>query len=174
MVDLGAFVTGPPGIGKTTLVVKVVNRLRELGFRVVGFYTTEAREGGVRVGFRLVNVSTGEWTWLAHVSEVQGPMVGKYHVNVDAIDWGLALLNEHGDIYVIDEVGPMEMKNPRFLRSVDDVIKTRHFLVTVHVRMGNWLNERLNLGRVYRLSLANRDAMVNEVLEYLRGILIKH
>ncbi|ABW01160.1 nucleoside-triphosphatase [Caldivirga maquilingensis] len=167
----GVFVTGPPGVGKTTLIVKVTSRLKERGIRIVGFYTVEEREGGVRVGFRLVNVSNGEWRWLAHVNKVQGPMVGKYHVDVNSIEWGLTLLNQEGDLYVIDEVGPMEMKHPSFLRRVEDVVNSRRFLITIHVKMSNWVNSHLNLGSLIRLSYVNRDAAVDEVLNYLRTIL---
>ena len=173
MTELGAFITGPPGVGKTTLVVKVVDRLRAMGVRVAGFYTIEAREQGVRVGFRLVNVNSGEWRWLAHVNIVEGPMVGRYHVDINTVEWGLALLNEPGNLYVIDEVGPMEMKHPLFLRRVEEVVKSRHFIVTVHVRMTDWLRTHSSLGRVFRLSYTNRDAMVNDVLNYLRGLITR-
>ena len=171
MVARGVFITGPPGIGKTTLIVKVTSRLKENGVRAVGFYTLEERERGVRVGFKLANVSNGEWRWLAHVNKAQGPMVGKYHVDVNSIEWGLTLLNEEGDLYIIDEVGPMEMKHPSFLRRVEDVVNSRHFLITVHIKMSNWINMHSTLGKIIRLSYVNRDAAVNEVLDYLRNLL---
>ena len=169
----GIFITGPPGIGKTTLIVKVASMLKESGVKVVGFYTLEEREGNVRVGFKLVNVSNGEWRWLAHVNKVQGPMVGKYYVDVNAIEWGLTLLNEAGDLYVIDEVGPMEMKHPLFLRRVEDIVNSKYFLITIHVKMSNWANSYSTLGRILRLNYANRGHAVNEVLNYLRGLLNK-
>jgi nucleoside-triphosphatase THEP1 len=46
--------TGPPGVGKTTLLARVV---RALDGRIVrGFLTEEMRAGRQRVGFRLVTV----------------------------------------------------------------------------------------------------------------------
>ena len=39
--------TGPPGCGKTTAVLRLVERLP--GLRLAGFYTQELREGGIRV-----------------------------------------------------------------------------------------------------------------------------
>jgi nucleoside-triphosphatase len=47
---------GLPGIGKTTLVQKVCNMLRDGGFSVKGFFTEELRKGGTRVGFDVVTL----------------------------------------------------------------------------------------------------------------------
>ena len=41
------WLTGPPGCGKTTVVLRLVERLRDL--RLQGFYTEELREHGQRV-----------------------------------------------------------------------------------------------------------------------------
>src|SRR6266496_2303557 len=51
-------VTGPPGIGKTTLVRRVVERLH--GKRLTGFYTEELRGRGGRTGFRIVTLDGRE------------------------------------------------------------------------------------------------------------------
>jgi len=44
--------TGTPGVGKTTLMGSLLAALRQR--RVGGFTTGEIREGGRRVGFRIV------------------------------------------------------------------------------------------------------------------------
>jgi nucleoside-triphosphatase len=48
------FLTGNPGVGKTTLIRAVVQRLK--GITCAGFYTEETRQGGQRTGFRVVTL----------------------------------------------------------------------------------------------------------------------
>ncbi|XP_072782100.1 cancer-related nucleoside-triphosphatase isoform X2 [Taeniopygia guttata] len=51
------FLTGPPGVGKTTLIQKVTQALKSSGAPIDGFYTQEVREGGRRTGFDVVTLS---------------------------------------------------------------------------------------------------------------------
>ncbi|CDQ66315.1 unnamed protein product [Oncorhynchus mykiss] len=51
------FLTGPPGVGKTTLVQKACDVIVSSGVSVEGFYTQEVREGRRRVGFDVVTVT---------------------------------------------------------------------------------------------------------------------
>ncbi|RLE84656.1 MAG: NTPase, partial [Thermoprotei archaeon] len=44
-------VTGRPGIGKTTAVLRAAEELRRRGLRIGGMVSREVRRGGVRVGF---------------------------------------------------------------------------------------------------------------------------
>ncbi|XP_043367312.1 cancer-related nucleoside-triphosphatase isoform X3 [Dermochelys coriacea] len=51
------FLTGPPGIGKTTLIQKATEALKSSGVPIDGFYTEEVREHGRRIGFDVVTLS---------------------------------------------------------------------------------------------------------------------
>ncbi|XP_018887490.3 cancer-related nucleoside-triphosphatase isoform X2 [Gorilla gorilla gorilla] len=51
------FLTGPPGVGKTTLIHKASEVLKSSGVPVDGFYTEEVRQGGRRIGFDVVTLS---------------------------------------------------------------------------------------------------------------------
>ena len=74
--------TGSPSVGKTTMLMKTVEALKERGFSVGGIVSREVREGGVRVGFEIVDVNSSRRGWLAHVNQKAGPQVGKYRVNI--------------------------------------------------------------------------------------------
>ncbi len=107
-------VTGPPGCGKTTLVRKISEDLRDLP--VAGFYTDEIREGGERVGFALVGLD-GRRGILSHVRTKGPPRVGKYGVDIAGFE---AFLGDprFGDrgirLVILDEIGKMECLSPRF------------------------------------------------------------
>mmetsp|Transcript_44149 Transcript_44149/g.116865 ORF Transcript_44149/g.116865 Transcript_44149/m.116865 type:complete len:493 (-) Transcript_44149:16-1494(-) len=91
------FLTSPPGIGKTTMVQKLLAMLAEeegegaeSAVNVVGFYTEEVREGAGRVGFDIVRVGgppaeAPERFALARFGAEQ-PKVGKYTVDIPSFE----------------------------------------------------------------------------------------
>ena len=133
------FLTGPPGIGKTTVLLKAVEKLRSMGFKVGGMMSREVRERGLRVGFKIVDLSTGREGWLAHVRQPVGPKISKYRVNLSDLESvGVKSVREavlNADLIVIDEVGPMEL----FSKPFRDVVKAalesgKPVLGTIHYR----------------------------------------
>ena len=78
--------TGAPGVGKTTVLIKIVEALKAKGVSVGGMISREAREGNVRVGFEIIDLTNGKHGWLAHVNQKSGPQVGKYHVNIEDLE----------------------------------------------------------------------------------------
>ncbi len=143
-----AVITGPPGSGKTTAIVKVAEILASKGVAVGGFYTKEVREGGVRKGFEIVTIPAGEKAWLALRGGSSRYRIGSYAVfpeNLERI--GLPVLEAaagEGKVLLVDEVGPMELLSERFVRSVENVIgSVRASAFTVHYRARHPLIERL-------------------------------
>jgi len=110
--------TGRPGVGKTTLIKKV---LRKLSLNVGGFHTGEIRERGVRVGFELITLS-GRRGILAHKNIRSPHRVGKYGVNLKDLDeLGVVELwraIQEEELVVIDEIGKMELFSDRFKKAV--------------------------------------------------------
>ena len=107
--------TGRPGVGKTTVIRELARRLE--GRRLAGFYTEEIRSAGRRVGFRAVTLE-GARTVISHVDIASRPRVGKYGVDVAAIDALAASilgLRPEIDLYLIDEIGKMECLSERFV-----------------------------------------------------------
>lgn len=110
--------TGKPGIGKTTVIRKVMDKLT---CSVGGFYTQEIREHGTRVGFKIASLN-GKEGILAHVNYRGKYRVSKYGVNLtDLENIGVRALEdalEHCELIIMDEIGRMETFSGLFTTAV--------------------------------------------------------
>jgi nucleoside-triphosphatase len=61
--------TGAPGVGKTTIVMDVAQKLEERGVRVGGLVSREIRTNNVRTGFEFIDLATNDGDVLASVTE---------------------------------------------------------------------------------------------------------
>jgi len=159
------FITGRPGIGKTSVLLRAVDALKTKGYKVGGMVSREVRKGGVRVGFEIVDFETGRRGWLAHVNQPTGPQVSKYRVNLNDLNviGASSILNAvaKADVIVVDEIGPMELFSPAFKEAVTQAMKSeKPVLGTVHQ------NARDPLITAIR---ATKDAEILEVTYENRG-----
>lgn len=158
--------TGRPGSGKTTVVSKVVLRLRTDGLSVGGVLSKERRSHGTRVGFEMVDLSTGGHETLAGTTS-EGPRMGRYRVNLKGLaEFAAPALTRalsEGDVVVCDELGPMELISPEFRRAAEGLLSSdRPCLVVVHGEMADPLLERIK---------AAPDAQLLEVTDQTRDSL---
>ena len=163
-------VTGPPGVGKSTAVSKVVLRLKSAGVIVGGCSTSERKEGGARVGFEVKDLTTGRTGELASVSSRLGPRVGRYRVNLSDLARvgaaGLAAAADSSELIVIDEVGPMELVSPEFRRAVRKCIDSgKPLLAVAHERLeDDLLNElRVKATETIALTVETQDSQTEEL-----------
>lgn len=170
-------VTGRPGCGKTTLVLKVVRELAAAGFKARGFVTEEMREGSSRVGF-MVRDLAGETAVLAHAARRVGPRVGKYGVDtlafervaLRALDTG----DEDFDLLVVDEIGRMELCSDSFRSLLPGLFDSPLPLLATVQAGDNPLTRRLlerEDVRVHGLSVSNRDEIAGVIYEELLSLL---
>src|SRR5215813_15221354 len=116
------FLTGNPGVGKTTLIRAIVERLK--GITCAGFYTVETRQARQRTGFKIVTLNDREGI-LASVG-TQKPTVGKYSIHV--ADFERLVLRyldpaaTSADLYVIDEIGRMELLSHQFRTRIVELL----------------------------------------------------
>lgn len=168
-------VTGPPGVGKSTLVSKLVLKLKSAGVIVGGCTTAERRSGGTRVGFEVRDLTTGRTGELASTASRFGPRVGRYRVNLTDLAKvgaaGVEAAASGSELIVIDEVGPMELVSPEFRRAVQACVDSgKPMLVVAHERMDDDLLNELR-GKAQDsivLSVENRD----ETAERLGSLLL--
>ncbi len=162
---------GPPGIGKTTVIRRLSNFLKN----PAGFYTEEIRKAGKRVGFRVKSFE-GEEEILAHVNYQSSYKVGKYKVNIEgfekiaipALEKGL----KEGKVLVIDEIGKMETFSNKFKEKIRKILDAPFPVVaTIPEKTTPQIRELLE-GKKYRIikiTRENRDHLPLLILNLLKS-----
>jgi len=165
------FLTGKPGVGKTTIMLHLIEELKKTGFNVGGFVSSEVRVNGVRVGFKIKDLTSKREGWLAHVNQVEGPKLGKYKVNLkDLIEIGVASINEAEnnpsiDVIAVDEFGPMEFFSFEFKKAVEKAIESKKPLIaTIHYKIKDEFLSKVKNFKVFEVTLENRGELPKEIL----------
>lgn len=164
--------TGRPGVGKTTVIEKVA--AARSGSRIRGFVTHEIREAGRRVGFE-VSTFTGDKRVLAHVDIESRQRVGRYGVDVSALDEiarkALAE-DEAAEIYLVDEIGKMESFSASFRDAMRRLLDSgRPLVATVGMRGGGFIaevKERADV-EIWQVTRDNRETLPDRILRWLRS-----
>ena len=170
--------TGTPGVGKTTVLMKVVKKLRERGVSVGGMVSREVRERGRRVGFEMIDISTGDREVLASIYG-DGARMGKYKVNLKGLaEFASRVIlsaMENSDVIVCDEVGPMELLSPEFKRAVSKLLAVdKPMIIVIHMKMKDPLLKSLRQNPravLFTVTYENRDQLVDEVYSTINKFL---
>lgn len=163
--------TGRPGIGKTTVVQKVAENLGDR--RIAGFVTEEVRDrSGRRTGFRAIPFD-GRSSTIADVDRAGPPRVGKYGVDVAAIDRlaeDALRPGDEVDVHLIDEIGKMECLSERFVEAVERLLQSDGPVVATIGRKGSGLIASAK-GRadvdLWEVTESNRDALPERIVAWL-------
>lgn len=170
---MNVFVTGRPGVGKTTVIRRTVEELDKMGYTCGGVSTPEIRIRGVRVGFEIIDLATNSRGILAHVDNPAGPRIGRYKVNLNDIRRvGVNAIEEaikNADYIVIDEVGPMELLSRDFREAVLSAIKSRKPVLGVlhwkaQAPLVKEVKSRSDV-RVYEVTPQNRQSLHRTLVE---------
>jgi nucleoside-triphosphatase len=169
--------TGSPGVGKTTALIKIVNGLRSKGIKVGGMLSQEVREGGKRVGFKVIDILMQKSGWLAHINQRSGDLFGKYYVNLNDLEnVGIQAINqaiESCDVVVIDEIGPMEVFSEKFKEATLEALNSKKVVLAIlHWRAQNKLileTKNRSDARVVIVTIENREELPEiEIKKILR------
>jgi len=169
-VPKNLFVTGTPGVGKTTLIKECVLPFRE---SVGGFFTEEIRENRERRGF-LLKTFSGESGILAEKGRKGKFKVNKYGVDINVLDdLGVAALQvaeKEKAVVVVDEIGTMEMLSQKFCAAIAQLLKgSKPVLATIRQKAEPFTSQIKKMGETKLISL-NRDnfpVVKNEVRRWV-------
>lgn len=165
--------TGEPGIGKTTVIMKVLNKLKKI--TVSGFYTEEIRSGKKRKGFMLKTLDNRQKI-LASTNKKSTYKVGPYAVDISVMtDLVVPLLEEalslKVDLIVIDEIGKMECFSKPFRDVVWKCLDSKiPVLGTFQNFASPFINMVLNRKDVVFIEVnkKNRDILPDKIYEILK------
>ncbi len=166
--------SGRPGCGKTTLVLRIIEQLRDL--RLAGFYTEETRgDDGRRTGFHAIGLN-GSSTTLASVRSKSKIRVGRYGVELSGFEQFVddELNREAGDVdlLVIDEIGKMECFSGPFVELVGKLLGgDAPVLATVAIKGRGLIADVKKRHDVEQITVhdGNRDRLVSDLAERIRS-----
>jgi len=162
---MNILLTGVPGVGKTTLIKKLIN---SISFPKNGFYTEEIREKKQRTGFLLITLD-GEKSILASVKIKSPYRVSKYGVDVDNFEKiGVETIKKAilaKELIIIDEIGKMELFSKKFRDVVIKALNTGKAIATIKKGNDEYINKIKNRKDILLLEVnfENRDNLVSEI-----------
>ena len=165
------FLTGEPGSGKSTVLMKFINTLKNKGLKVGGFITPDIRVGGKRIGFKVIDINSGEEGTLASINQKAGPKVGKYRVNLEdfervalkALDFAV----KECDILFIDELGTMELFSKKFNEKIENILKLDKLIIIVLHR--NLVRKYQKYGKIFYVTSENRNKLPEKIIQLIES-----
>ena len=160
--------SGPQGVGKSTVCERIVSIARSRGFTCGGVLTLKTPDGGIFIR----DLSTGEETTFAGlVARPDVPRTGRFYFEPAGLAFGMDAIRRGltADLLVIDELGILEARGEGFADAFP-LIDSRDQPTIVIIR--EWLLDELRPrfsrpGEVVSVSVSQRDLLPASVMETL-------
>ncbi|MDY6894035.1 MAG: nucleoside-triphosphatase [Thermotogota bacterium] len=179
MIKKNIFLTGTVGVGKSTIIGKVI---KQLSLKTSGF--SVAREGKKNNwnSFYLVDASSLNKDEQPRKSEYNRFAFRKdysknWEINIQVFDEiGVQLLTniDDADVVIMDELGRFELTAYKFQKKVEKVLSSDKPVLGVIKDESNSFLDRIRNRKdvqIFRVTLENREEVYKEVLNLIKQIL---
>lgn len=168
--------------------MKVLETLRASNpnLKAQGFYTSEIRQGMERVGFEVVTLDgrkapLASTTVSSRAESQRWPSVGRFKVDITSFE-SLALpelqVKEDTDLFIIDEIGKMELFSSSFFPAVLRVLESNiPILATIPIpKFGRDIPEVARMrnhpgATIFTINTRNREAVKEQIYTQLVDVL---
>jgi nucleoside-triphosphatase THEP1 len=139
-ISPGVFIIeGDIASGKTSILKKLIKKLKEENISIGGFYSPRIVKKGETIGYDLVSVETQDvCSFLRLKKNVSDEGIGKYVIDDICIrlaeSWLDKDISAGKDIIVIDEIGRLELKGKGWDSSLRKLLSTDGLIVLITVR----------------------------------------
>jgi len=172
MLIKNLFLSGPPSVGKTTVIKKVI---AGIGLKATGFYTEELRKGDRRTGF-LMKTLNGKEGLLGHEDIKSLFHIRRFGVrieNIEAIAVPAITPRSADEVIIIDEIGKMEFFSQAFCEAALQALNSVNAVVgTIAVGGMDFIRaikERADM-KILEVTPLNRDTLPKQLLNELEAI----
>ncbi len=141
--------SGDRQIGKTTLLLKLIDRADNLGVNVRGVISPAVFENGQKIGIDLLNVKTKQLSRLADLNP-SNPTSDSvtvhwiFHPEILALGNTIFAHSVPCDLLVVDELGPLELERGQGWQNGLQAIQSEKYLTAVIVIRPELIESALN------------------------------
>jgi len=161
------FLTGPPSSGKTTVIKKVLSKLKR---KATGFHTEEMKKNDKRVGF-LMKTLDGKEGLLGHETIKSRFHIRRYGVSIENVETlAVPSITPHSEdeIIIIDEIGKMECFSDKFCQAAINALNAGNVVLgTIAVGGTDFIREikeRKDI-KIFEVMVQNRDVLPEQLIE---------
>lgn len=164
------FLTGRPGSGKSTVLMKTLEMLKGKELKVGGITTPEMRESGRRIGFKVVDIATDREGILATTEYRTNIKFGKYFIDVEDFERiaipALEFALSDCDVIAVDEIGKMEFYSKKFSEILKKILDSDKILIAVVHRA--FAKKFAKYGVIFEVTHENRNKLHEQIIKLLK------
>ncbi len=165
-------ITGSRGVGKTTLLLNLIEKLKNMGTHPSGIITPAVHDGdGKKVGFYALDVTAGErWELGRSDKDLEGLSYGPFSFSERGFNRAIEILTkaltEGSEDVFLDEIGPLELEKGYGFSSILSLISgfniNRNLYLVIRPELIDEFVSRFLAEKEYRIieiTLENREGI---------------